>query len=68
MVIIKYSDASIDTVFSNKNEMLEEVASRSIYCAKCGTLLDNDTEDGVMITCKFCGFKTPKMISQLEEE
>ncbi len=69
MAIIKYSESIIDKVYTEKNDMLKEVASNSIYCAKCGELLENDIfDESSHITCKICGYQTPKIISKSVQE
>jgi DNA-directed RNA polymerase subunit RPC12/RpoP len=67
MTFIKYSESTIDTVYTEKDEMLKEIASKSICCAKCGSLL-NIEDEGPLVTCNFCGYQTPRMVSQPEEE
>jgi len=65
MAIIKRSEAKIGSVFRDRGEALEEVAARSVCCAKCGKKLDPESP-GPLVRCAACGFMTPRMLSAEE--
>jgi len=66
MVIVKRSEARVDTVYENKGDALKEIAARSLRCARCGAPLDPSAE-GPMVACAACGHRTPRMVAVLEE-
>lgn len=61
MAIVKRSNAYINSVYENKNDVLEEIAMRSLCCLKCGKKLPQD--DSIIVICDSCGGKTPRVFS-----
>lgn len=66
-MFIKHSDSKIDVVYGTLDDVFKDIVARSLKCARCGAELDQEVE-GPMVTCQECGYKTPRVLSTIEED